>query len=59
MILEVMCCDLRGEDSHVCYPLWCYLVFEGLSFRAASRVLEAFTCRSHVSVCVGFSVFHL
>ena len=30
-----------------------YLVFEGLSFRAASRALEFFTRRSHVSIGVG------
>ncbi|MBS7634274.1 hypothetical protein KEJ34_02080 [Candidatus Bathyarchaeota archaeon] len=40
----------RGRTP-ICIVLYgVYLVFEGLGFRAASRALEAFTRRSHVSM---------
>ncbi len=39
------------ERTPICIVLYgVYLVFEGLSFRAASRALEVFTRRRHVSI---------
>ncbi len=51
MIWEVIVVVIFREGTPMCIILYgVYLVFEGLSFRAASRALEAFARRSHVSI---------